>query len=201
MASRNSSRRTSGSSRARAGASRRRSSSASSSNQTPMILGGVGALVLVVVLVFLSSGSGDEGDAGGASQPEPRPQAPASAPAKRPTELKMAGASAGKTPDRPAPTLTREMLQKANAMIDEAKDLNNEGTRLRNAGDNRGARAKQSEAKRKLDDAIEFLRAPSDWQEEADLEGWAMPAEYVTLGNLYVRIAKYQKRIRMGGGK
>ena len=93
------------------------------------------------------------------------------------------------------------MLQKANALVDEAKALNNEGTRLRNAGENRAARAKQSEAKRKIDAALASIDAPSVWQEEADMEGWAMPAEYVTLGNLYVRIAKYQKLIRMGGGK
>jgi len=166
-----------------------------------MILGGAGALLLVLLLVVMNSGSGDDGEEGGANQPETRQPARPAASQPQATDLKMASASAGKTPDRPAPTLTREMLQKANAMIDAAKALNNEGTRLRNAGDNRGARAKQSEAKRKLDEAIEYLAAPSAWQEEADLEGWAMPAEYVTLGNLYVRIAKYQKRIRMGGGK
>ncbi|MGC6487802.1 MAG: hypothetical protein ACON4Z_09175 [Planctomycetota bacterium] len=165
-----------------------------------MILGGVGALALIVALVLMSSGSGGDAEPDqGARQPQrSQPAAPAAA---TPTDLKMASASAGKPPGRPAPTLTREMLQKANVMVDAAKALNNEGTRLRNAGDNRGARSKQSEAKRKLDEAIEFLAAPSAWQEEADLEGWAMPAEYVTLGNLYVRIAKYQKRIRMGGGK
>lgn len=167
----------------------------------PMIVGGVGALLVVLVLVILNSRAGDDGDQGNVQQAAPRQPAKPVAAAPQPTDLKMANASAGKTPDRPAPTLTRDMLQKANVMVDAAKALNNEGTRLRNSGDNRGARAKQSEAKRKLDEAIKFLEAPSAWQEEADLEGWAMPAEYVTLGNLYVRIAKYQKRIRMGGGK
>ena len=93
------------------------------------------------------------------------------------------------------------MLQKANALVDEAKALNNDATRLRNAGDNRGARAKNSEAKRKIDAAIASIEAPSVWHEEAELEEWAMPAEYVTLGHLYGRISKLQKRIRMGGGK
>ena len=89
----------------------------------------------------------------------------------------------------------------ANALVDEAKALNNDATRLRNAGDNRGARAKNSEAKRKIDAAIASIEAPSVWHEEAELEEWAMPAEYVTLGHLYGRISKLQKRIRMGGGK
>ena len=66
---------------------------------------------------------------------------------------------------------------------------------------NKEMEADMAAAKRKIDEAKLLLAAPSAWQEEADLEGWAMPAEYVTLANLYVRIAKYQKRIRMAGGK
>ena len=166
----------------------------------PMILGGVAACGLLVALVVFSGGSDDGADPAGEQQ-APTQQAAPPARAASSTQLKAGSARAGETPDRPAPTLTAEMLQKANALVDEAKALNNEGTRLRNAGENRAARAKQSEAKRKIDAALASIDAPSVWQEEADMEGWAMPAEYVTLGNLYVRIAKYQKRIRMGGGK
>ena len=167
----------------------------------PLIASAAAILVLglVVFLMNSQSGGGDGGET--SAPPEQRQPAAPSRSATQATQLKMGTATAGKTPDRPAPTLTNEMLQKANAMIDEAKELNNEGTKLRNAGDNRAARAKQSEAKRKIDEAKLLLAAPSAWQEEADLEGWAMPAEYVTLANLYVRIAKYQKRIRMAGGK
>ena len=167
----------------------------------PLVLSAGAILLLVLVVAMLNSQSG--GDEGGEAQdpPEQRQPAAPSRSAPQATQLKMGTATSGKTPDRPAPTLTNEMLQKANAMIDEVKALNNEGTRLRNAGDNRAARAKQSEAKRKIDEVKALLEAPSAWQEEADLGGWAMPAEYVTLANLYVRIAKYQKRIRMAGGK
>ena len=163
-----------------------------------MILGAVGALVLIVGLIAMS-GSEDEQEPAADRQTEQRqPAAPTrSTPS---TPLQQGAARAGKTPDRPAPTLTTEMLQRANALVDEAKALNNDGTRLRNTGDNRGARAKQSEAKRKIDAALAVIEAPSAWQEEADLEGWAMPAEYVTLERLFGRIAKLQKRIRMGGG-
>ena len=164
----------------------------------PLVLGGVGALLLVLLLFAMNSGS-DTDTTGSSEQPDQQ-QRQAPKPRKS-TPLKQGAAQAGKTPGRPAPPLTTAMLQKANAIIDEAKALNNEGTRLRNAGDNRGARAKQSEAKRKMDEVLEYLEVPSLWHEEADLEGWAMPAEYVTLGNLYGRIATYLKRIRMGGGK
>ncbi|MFN3243147.1 MAG: hypothetical protein ACE37K_16725 [Planctomycetota bacterium] len=167
----------------------------------PLILGGVGALVLVVVLVMLNSKSGDDDKDTGDGQTQ---QQPAKQPARLvgpKTELKMGSAKAGKTPDRPAPTLTQEMLQKAAGVIQEAKVLNNEGVRLRSAGDNQGSRAKNSEAKSKLDQVKEMLDAPLTWQEEADLEGWSMPAEYSALGNLYGELSKLEKRIRMGGGK
>ena len=166
----------------------------------PMILGGVAALgALVALIVFSQQSGGDEG--GAAQQPAPTKRSAPASTATPTTRLKTGAARAGKTPARPAPTLTAEMLQKANALVDEAKALNNDGTRLRNAGDNRGARAKNSEAKRKIDAAIASIEAPSVWHEEAELEEWAMPAEYVTLGHLYGRISKLQKRIRMGGGK
>ncbi|MCK5944059.1 MAG: hypothetical protein KAI24_18890 [Planctomycetes bacterium] len=166
----------------------------------PLILGGVGAAVLVIVLVIVSSkkggddGDGDQQDQQQQAQPETKPHVPK-------TTLKMGSAQAGKTPDRPAPRLTVEMLQQARDLIQEAKVLNNEGVKLRNAGKNMEARAKQSEAKRKTDEVKALLDIPATWQEEADMEGWAMPAEYVTLGNLYGEIAKLEKRIRMSGGQ
>ena len=163
----------------------------------PMIVGGVTALGLLLAIVVFSRSS----DGSGEPDSTPQPTRQQTSPATSGTPVRLGSNRAGKTPDRPAPTLTMEMLQRANAFVDEAKALNNEGTRLRNDGDNRAARAKQSEAKQKIDAAIAVIEAPSAWQEEADLEGWAMPAEYVSLENLFARIAKLQKRIRMGGGK
>ena len=163
----------------------------------PMIVGGVAALGLLVAVVAFIRPSATGGEAE-KTQQAPRSQ---TSPTISRTPVKVGPGRAGKTPGRPAPTLTTQMLQQANALVEEAKALNNDGTRLRNAGDNRAARAKQSEAKRKIDAAILVIEAPADWQEEADLEGWAMPPEYVSLEHLFGRIAKLQKRIRMGGGK
>ena len=101
----------------------------------PLVLSAGAILLLVLVVVILNSQSG--GDDGGEA-PAPAEQRQPAAPSRsapQATELKMGSATSGKTPDRPAPTLTNEMLQKANAMIDEVKALNNEGTRLRNAGE------------------------------------------------------------------
>ena len=101
----------------------------------PLIASAAAILVLGLVVFVLNSQSG--GDDGGetTAPPEQRQPAAPSRSAPQATQLKMGTATAGKTPDRPAPTLTNEMLQKANAMIDEAKELNNEGTKLRNAGE------------------------------------------------------------------
>ena len=39
------------------------------------------------------------------------------------------------------------------------------------------------------------------WQEEAQMEGWAQPAEYITLEREYGAAMNLTKKIRMGGGK
>ena len=89
----------------------------------PLIASAAAILVLGLVVFVLNSQSG--GDDGGetTAPPEQRQPAAPSRSAPKATQLKMGTATAGKTPDRPAPTLTNEMLQKANAMIDEAKEL------------------------------------------------------------------------------
>jgi len=186
MASRSSSRRRS-----------RRRASSSSKSQWPIVIGSLAVLLVVGLIVntYLAREMLEEQLPDLIRQnSSPQPHVPR-------TELQMGSAKRGKAPDRPAPTLTQEMLQEAAARIQEAKELNNEGVTLRNKGDNRGARDKQSQAKDKIDAAVAVLDAPAAWQEEADLEGWAMPAEYVTLSNLFGQIAKLQKRIRMSGGQ
>ena len=92
------------------------------------------------------------------------------------------------------------MLQKAASLLDAANAFFNEGVKLRNGGDNTGARTKQSEAKDKIDEIKTLLAAPLRWQEEADLEDWAMPASYSSLGTLYGTVSSLEKKVRMNGG-
>jgi hypothetical protein len=114
--------------------------------------------------------------------------------------MPLAAAKAGKTPARPAPTLLAATLGQARALLQEAKDLRNEGVNLRKAGNNEAARDKQSAAKVKIDAIKDLVDAPLLWQEEAELEGWAQPPEYVTLANFYGEVSKIEKDVRMGGG-
>ena len=171
--------------------------SAPKSNPMPLILGGVGLLVVVILLVVMSQ-SGKKP----APPPTPTPAAQPKAPHQSaPTQVAAGAAKAGKTPTKPAPALTPETLQKAAQLLDVAKGLFNEGSKLRTgAGDNTGARAKMSEAKDKIDEIKALLAAPLRWQEEADLEDWAMPAAYSSLGSIYNEISSLEKKVRMNGG-
>lgn len=178
------------------GKSRSRQSQ-SNSNAMPMVLGGVGLAVVVVLLIVMNGGKGDSG-AGSGAQANTTPPAAKPAPAAAPVQL--ANAKAGKTPGKPAPSLTSDTLQQARTLLDAAKSSCNEGVKARTAGDNSKARELQSAAKAKIDEMQRLLKPALDWQEEAQLDDWAQPAEYVTLERFYVEVAKVEKMIRMNGG-
>jgi len=164
----------------------------------PLILGGVGLLVVVILIVVMSqSGKKPATTPTSAPTPAAQPKAPHQS---APTQVAAGAAKAGKTPDKPAPALTPDMLQKAATLLDAANAFFNEGVKLRTGGDNTGARAKQSEAKDKIDEIKALLAAPLRWQEEADLDGWAMPASYSALGALYTKVSSLEKKVRMNGG-
>ncbi len=170
--------------------------SAPKSNPMPLILGGVGLLVVVILLVVMSQGGKKP-----AAAPTPTPAAqPKPAHQAAPTQVAAGAAKAGKTPTKPAPALTQETMQKAATLLDAANALFNEGVKLRTGGDNTGARAKQSEAKDKIDEIKTLLAAPLRWQEDADLEDWAMPAIYASLGTFYGKVSSLEKKVRMSGG-
>lgn len=172
--------------------------SAPKSNPMPLILGGLGLLVVVIVLVVMSQSGGNGGTTPAADKPAAangkQPHVPAA------SSVPTGTAKAGKTPTTPPPPLTQDTLQKAVSLLDEAKALNSDGVRLRTAGDNMGARSKQSEAKVKIDAIKGLLAAPLRWQEEADLEGWAMPAEYTALGKFYGEVSSLENKVRKSGG-
>lgn len=162
-----------------------------------MILGGLGVVVLIIILVMANKGgSEDQNNSSNepAKQPAKQPEAPK-------TNLTMANAKGGKTPDRPAPPLTQATLTKVTELLAEAKALSNEGIKLTKSGSNPEGAAKQSAAKVKIDQLKAMIEEQSLWQEEADMGDWAQPAEYITLAKIYATISRTQKTIRMNGGK
>ena len=172
-------------------------SQSSGSNSMPLVLGGVGVLVVGILVVMMNQGGGDK-----ATDPKapPAAAAPKAAHVPAPSTVKMGSATAGKTPGRPAPALTAEMLGKAVALLDEAKTLCNDGVKARSAGNNEEARTKQSAAVDKIEAAKVSLQEQAKWQEDADLDDWAMPAEYIALGNLWTELTTLEKKARMSGG-
>ncbi|MEZ6036913.1 MAG: hypothetical protein R3F29_05500 [Planctomycetota bacterium] len=193
MASRTPSR--SGRSGGRSSSSSRGRSSSGGNNQMPMILGGVGVVVVIILLVVMNQGGGSEKK----SDKDATPAKPAAAAPAMPT-VQVSGAAAGKTPSKPAPALTADMLGQVQKLLDEATALQNQGATLRTNGDNQGARDVQSQAAAKLETLRNLIDNQLTWQEEAEMEGWAQPGEYVTLGKMWTKIAKLEKAVRMGGG-
>lgn len=162
-----------------------------------MILGGVGVVVVIIVLVMMNSGKGGDDD----SSSKKQPAAPAKQPVTPKTQLKVSGAQAGKAPEKPAPALTAETLAKMRDQYAAAKVLGDEGIRLRKEGKNKECGAKMSEAKRKIDAIKAMVEPQLRWQEEADFGDWAQPGEYVTMANIYAKLARLEKTVRMNGGK
>jgi len=192
----------------RPGPSRGRSAARSSTrsgsgggSQQGMIIGGIAVVVVIVLVLVMRSGGGGaaaatNGDKAAAKE-SPKAETPAP-PSGAPVEL--AGAKAGKPAGRPAPPLPAETLQQLNDLFAKAKALYAEGVKARTAGDNTGARQKQSEATKLLEQWRALIEKQLNWQEEAQMGDWAMPAEYMTLEKLYLPYQDLLKRVRMGGG-
>ncbi len=204
-------RRTSSSSRSSAGgarrASARASSSASSSNQGLFIGIGVVAVIAVIAVFMLGGGgnSGGEGGGGGAaaagtpsngatggsssaSTPDPVPSSDATLPA--------AEAKPGKTPTKPAPAITQAALDEANLHYRNAVDLWNKGSKARDAGDSTVYTDSLKEAFDEMEALRDALRSQTDWLDEADLEGWAIPADYEGLRRLLGPWDKHYQKVK-----
>jgi hypothetical protein len=189
------------STRARSGGGRSSgSANRSANNSMPLILGGMGVLVVVGVF-FMMRGGSKPAEAAPTAVKAPAASVPAATPAPAASsKLDLAGAKAGKAPAKPAPALAAATLQQVHDLLGEAKGISNEGVTLRVNGDNQQARDKQTAARDKIEAAKKLVATPLLWQEEADMEGWAMPAEYVTLTNLFGEMSRLEKKIRMNGG-
>lgn len=181
-----------------------RSASPSSSNATAMLFGGIAVAVVAVLLVVMSRGGDDAatgtgGTTSGAAPGSRSPAPPANlTPAPQPGATSFA-AKAGKPPGRPAPPLDAATLDQCRKLLAEAKAISDEGVKLRMAGDNEQARARQSVASDKIEEVKRLTATAWLWQEEAELGEWALPAEYVNLAQLYDRLGPLENQVRRGG--
>lgn len=188
---------------ARSGSARRRAASSSASNQTPMILVGVG--VVVVIAIFVISGGGGDDDKGGKSKADKGGAKTTSSntgtqdTSPAPSSNGIA-AQPGKTPDRKAPTIDRRWFGTVNEAYEQAKELSNEGKKAQAAGDPSTMQAKFVEAKRILRAGLETIpQGVWDWDDEAQIEGWARPSEYVELSRWYAKWSKLDQQLHRLG--
>jgi hypothetical protein len=164
-----------------------------------MLFGGIGVAVLIGVLVMMSDGGNK---ASSEDSRKPAPTNPVSVPAAAPAAAPVnSSAKSGKTPAEPPPTLTAAMLGQARELEAKMKAYYNEGSSARTSGDNAAAREKQALAKQTYDEIEKLLQPALLWQEKADLNDWAQPAEFVELAKFFNGVASLNKRVRMGGGK
>lgn len=163
----------------------------------------IGATVLIIVLVLVSSNSGGGGkDSAGDNTNVQQPAKQAAQPKAAPSSVSLSSAKGGSAPKEPAPPLTKEMLDQVNGMLAEAKALFDEGYKMRQLDQKVSeANAKLDQAAAKMEEISKFLETPLAWQEKAEMDDWAQPAEYVTLGQMYKKISTLENKIRKLGGK
>lgn len=163
--------------------SSRSSASANKGSNAGLMIGlGVTVVVIVGLVVFMNSGGGTKVNApnsstgsSAAAQPNnpPAQQAPSS-----PASTPFGSAQAGKPPSRSAPTLERNHLDAAEAEYRKAVQLWNESQAARKAGNTEQFGKLVNQSWRHCEQVLELVRPQLEWLDEADLEGWAMPAGY-----------------------
>lgn len=148
----------------------------------------IGAVVVVVVIGFVLFGGGEPSSAASGTNAPAAPKSEstpptASAPA-RPASAGLAPSTegrAGKTPGTPAPPIAEATFQRTEELYAKATAAWDAGQRARSAGKTDEFDTHVQESRGHLEALFDVLRPYTTWYEEADLEGWALPADYVTL--------------------
>lgn len=161
---------------------------------------GISVVVAGAIAFFALSG----GSKAPASSKQPAPvAAPTQQPAAAPSvsTLPIAAPKQGKAPTTPPPPLTQATLQDLSSLLDKVKALRNEAVTARTgSSDTAKAKAKMNEAHKLLLQWEEMVSAPLRWQEMAQMEEWAQPAEYMTLERLFGTFGRLNNEVRKGGG-
>lgn len=126
---------------------------------------------LAIVFVF-SQGDDD----GGLTVPSTER---AAAPSREtPRRVAAPAAGAGSQPGRAAPAIPESVWGKAGALYREAAGLWNDGQEARGEGNSAEYQRAVLDSWAVLEKLYAAIEPYTDWFEEADLEGWEMPADY-----------------------
>lgn len=186
MAARRSSRPRSGGARSRRPA--RRSSQSSTKNTGIIIAAGVG-VVAVLIGIATIGGNNDKPQqpaankpAGEVSEKEPDPHPRRDEP--------RAAARSGTTPDRPAPPIPPGVFGKSDELYAKAKRQHDDARRAQSTGDNAKFNKLINDSWDTFTEIESVLETYTGWFEEADLDGWRLPSDYVSLQR---RLEKYDR--------
>lgn len=92
-----------------------------------------------------------------------------------------ATARSGKTPDRPAPAIPESVLTKWDELYVKAKRLHDDARRAQSSGDGAEFNKLINDSWDVFVEIESVLETYIDWYQEADLDGWRMPNDYVRL--------------------
>lgn len=150
-----------------------------------MVMVGVGVVVVVLVAFFALRGGSTPAkptaDPAAAKPAAAKPAPVESAPPPAARGFGEGEAKAGKPPRTPAPEIDLAQIAKADAAVELAKAKKNEAETARRAGDHSAFKSHLDAAMTAMQQCRSAVEPYTDWLEEADLEGWAMPASYVSL--------------------
>lgn len=166
-----------------------------------MMMVGAGVVVVIVVMLVVFAGGGTptaQPAAAGTNQPARAQLSPAPAAAQSddtPAPSGLAGfgegeGKPGKPPKTAAPEIELAQVAKADTAFATAKQKKNDAELARRAGDHTAFKEHLAAASIAMQQSRTAIEPYTDWLEEADLEGWALPASYV---DLQKRLGLYDK--------
>lgn len=170
--------------RASGGRAAARAGASGGGNQN-LVMVGVGVVVVVIVAFFALRGGAppakSAANPAAAKPADAKPTLVESAPPPSARGFGEGEAKAGKPPRTPAPEIDLAQIAKADTAVELAKVKKNEAETARRAGDHSAFKAHLDAAMTAMQQCRSAVEPYTDWLEEADLEGWAMPASYVSL--------------------
>ncbi len=150
-----------------------------------MMIVGIGIAIVAVIAVFSMVSGGDDSNTTAPKTPPPKKAA------EKPVEkvaapVPKSADKAGKTPDRPAPTIEDQVMAKARAHQEKARIAYNECRTAKLSGKHAEAKSAAQVSWSELEKVKALIQPYLDWDEEAEIEGWAKPGRYVTfINNFY----------------
>lgn len=154
------------------------------------------------LLVSLAACTGGSSKPANSGTRRPKASSPSSTTptntAPKPATSIQGSGTPGKTPDRPAPEVTAEMLAEWDRLYIQAKEEFNNYQRKHLKGED-GDMVHAGKAKELVDQIFASMDEALIWEEEATMEDWAKPAGIEAMLKRFKKYSTLEKKIRMTG--